>query len=238
MSAYVSAMHDEMLQAMPHKTRRHHPWLMALAILILAVIGLAILGAAQTPINTKCTGLSCTVPGPRAHALAPPTRYTSSAYGFSLDYSTSNVTPSDMNDHSISWDAQLNDGSEVTWTFSGTNPNGRDAHQIVDDTQSSNFVDATPAYTIPGADVGYTPGYGNVYDLSVAPNGGASVHDRLIIIAAIKGNVAVVFVGLGPFRKTDPQTDDHPNPAETPLINLGDVDLSLKSVIWPGDPAL
>jgi hypothetical protein len=108
----------------------------------------------------------------------------------------------------------------------------------VEDAQSNNFGDATYAYTIPGAQIGYTPGYGNVYDLSVAPNGGASVHERLIIIAAVKGNVAVVFVGMGPFQKTDPQTDDHPNPAETPLVSLGDVEENLESVTWPGDSPL
>lgn len=238
MSAYVPAMHDQLQQAVPHKTRRHHPWLIALGILFLAIAGLAVLGSAQTPTTTKCTGVSCTIPAPRTQPLSSPDVYTSKDYGYSLEYSTSNVSPSDENSSSISWDAQLNDGSEVAWTFTGSSPNGRDARQIVEDAQSNNFGDATYAYTIPGAQIGYTPGYGNVYDLSVAPNGGASVHERLIIIAAVKGNVAVVFVGMGPFQKTDPQTDDHPNPAETPLVSLGDVEENLESVTWPGDSPL
>jgi hypothetical protein len=238
MAAYVPAVHDDLHQAVPHKTKRHHPWLIALGILVLAIVGLAILGAAQSPSNTTCTGLSCTVPPPRVHDIMAPETYTSSDYGFSLQYSTANVTPSQEDSSSISWDAQLNDGSEVSWTFQGTDPNGRDARQIVEDVQSNNFGDATYAYTLPSAELGYTPGYGNVYDLEVAPNGGAAIHERLIIEAAIRNDVAVFFAGMGPYQKTDPNTDDHPNPAETPLVGLGDVDLSLESVRWPGEPPL
>jgi hypothetical protein len=238
MSLYTPANHDVLVQTTPHKMRRRHPWLMALGILILAVAGLAIIGGLQQPSQTTCTGIACTVPPPRTNPLSAPSTYTSSAYGFSLQYSTSNITPSDMNDRSISWDAQLSDGSEVTWTFAGTNPNGRDARQIVEDVQSSNFGDATYAYTIPSAELGYTPGYGNAYDLSVAPNGGAAIHERLLIVAAIRNNVAVVFAGMGPYRQSDPQNDDHPNPAETPLVSLGDVGLSFESVRWPGEPPL
>lgn len=251
MSLYAPAMHDQMQQAFPHKTRRHHPWLIALGILILAIAGLAILGAAQTPSNSTCTSVKCTAPPPRpvctasscavpparTQAIAPLPHYTSSAYGFSLYYSTANIDPSSTDDHSISWDATYH-GSDVNWTFIGTNPNGRDARQIVEDAQSNNFGDASYAYTLPSPTLGDTPGYGNVYDLSVAPNGGEAVHERLFIIAAVKHNVAVVFIAMGPYQQTTPQSDDHPNPADSPIVDLGDVAITVQSVTWPGDPPL
>jgi hypothetical protein len=237
-AGYPPAGHQDIRQALPHKTRRRHPWLIALALLVLAVAALMIIGAVQPPGTTTCGPPQCPVPPPRSAPMAAPDHYVSSTYGFGLDYSTAIISPSQTTDKSISWDATLTDGSEVSWSFTGFEPAGRDAHQVVADFVQSSFPDATFAYAIPGADVGYTPGYGAVYDVSVAPGGGASVHERLIVLAAIKNNVGVGVVAQGPYQHSDPQTDGHPNPADTPLVHLPDFQLALKSVTWKGDPPL
>lgn len=228
---------------MASKTRRHHPWLAALGSVLLGIIALIVLGAEQQPTPVTCTGPACTAPPPSAPHVANVHHYTSSAYGYSVEYSTENIEPSQQDSSTIAWDGQLNNGDEITWSFTGVHPGTRSAQQLVNDAQSNNFPDASFAYTIPGADLGYTPGYGNVYDLSAASGSGAAVHERLIIIAAIKNNaqgvpVGVVFVGLGPYQQTTPNTDGHPNPAQTPLVDLGDVEETLTSVTWPGEPAL
>jgi hypothetical protein len=238
MGVFSPAMHGDLRQAMPHKTRKHHPWLMALGIIILGVVALGVLGSIEQPGPVNCTPPSCVVPPPHRQPLTGPHHFVSSTYGFSLDYSTANIDPSKVTDSSIAWDGTLGDSGEVFWEFAGVHPHGRSEQQIVDDIQNSNFPDATLAYTIPGADIGYTPGYGNVYDLSEAPGGGAAVHERLIVIAAIKRGVGVVMAAVGPYQQTNPHDDGHPNPADTPLVNLGDFEENLKSVTWKGDPPL
>jgi hypothetical protein len=238
MATFAPASHAEIAAAQPHKTKHRHPWLIALGLILLLMIVLVVVGNAQAPKAVHCTSPQCSITPIHATPLSPPTRYVSSQYGFSLDYSTANVTPSKTTANSIAWDATLSDNSEVLWTFVGTDPQGRSPQQIVNDVQQNNYADASYAYTIPGADLGYTPGYGNVYDVTVAPGGGAAVHDRLIVIAAVKNNVAVVFLGLGPYQATNPKIDGHPNPSDTPLVNLGDFEENLKSVTWKGDPPL
>lgn len=238
MGLFAPAMRGHMQSSYPPRRHRGHPWLSAIGFIILAVIVLSVIGSLNGPTTVTCTPPQCVVPPPRTRPIPLPNRYTSATYGFSLDYSTTNITPSNISDAAISWDGQLQDGSEVAWSFNGARPNGRNAQQIVNQVQQSDFGDATYAYTIPHADLGYTPGYGNVYDVTVAPGGGAAVHQRVIIIAAIKRGVAVVLEAMGPFQQTSPQTDGHPNPADTPMVNLGDFDETIKSVVWAGDQPL
>lgn len=236
MVGYSPASAGDMQLAHPRK--RHHPWLIAIGAIILGSVILSALGAAQQPGTVRCVAPACAPGPPRQQTLSPPSHYTSSSYGYSLDYSTARINPSNSDSRSIAWDATLSDNSDVSWSFLGTSPRGRDTRQIVDALQQENFPDARYVYSIPGASIGYTPGYGNVYDLTVSPGSGSSVHDRLVVMVAIKRGVAVAFVGMGPYRATDPGSDSHPNPADTPLVDLGDVDESLTSVTWKGDPPL
>ena len=82
--------------------------------------------------------------------------------------------------------------------------------------------------------MGYVVGYGNVYGLTLRTSTGASAPGRLVIMAAVKNDVAVLFDGFGPRIKPDPA--QHPNPAATPLVSL--FDLIGNTVTWSGDPAL
>lgn len=234
---YQLATGSQMRDAHPHPVGRLLRWLLSIVVLIIAMGGFGVISALQSPGTVTCAPPACPIPPPRVHTLTAAQRYTSSTYGYSVEYSTARITPASTNASSIAWDAQLEDGSEIAWSFHGINAQGHGAQQIVGDVQSSNFADANRAFAIPGAEIGYTSGYGNVYDLQVSPGTGQSVHDRLIIMAAVKRGVAVIFVGVGPYKQTN-QKDGHPNPADTPLVALGDVEQSLESVAWKGDPPL
>jgi hypothetical protein len=129
----------------------------------------------------------------------------------------------------------LSDGSELSWSLTGMPAGGRSAQQIVASTQSAEFPDAQQAYIVPDASLGYTVGYGTVYDVSISPGNGQSVHDRLLIIAAIRRGLAVVLVGLGPYQTSSPSSGGQPNPADTPLVQLGDFEENANSVTWPGE---
>lgn len=181
-----------------------------------------------------CIPPHCSLPPPQQGQLTAPKVYTSSRYGFSVNYSASRIKPSSITDSSIAWDGTLSGGSEVSWSLTGMQPNGQSAQQIVQSTQSARFPDAQQAYTIPSASLGYSMGYGNVYDVTMSPSNGQSEHYRLLVTAVIRNGLAVVMVGLGPYEQSSSQNDSHPNPAATPLVQLGEYEENLNSVTWPG----
>ncbi len=191
----------------------------------------------STSTPASCVGPQCRVPPPQHGALSAPSVYTSSRYGFSVEYSSAGGTPSQTGAASISWDGTLGDGSEVSWTILGGPSKGRSAQQIVTSLQTGNFPDAQFVYAIPGAAVGYTAGYGAVYDLSASPTNGQVIHERVVIMVAIRRNLAVAVAGVGPYQRSTP-SDGHPNPADTPLVDLGDFEASSNSVTWPGESPL
>lgn len=216
----------------------HTLWRVVGGILLLLIFFFSGLSQVSQPAPVSCIPPQCSQPPPSQPLVSNPGTYTSSQYGFTVNYPGNRDAPTQKTKYSVSWSGTLSDGSDVEWTIVGGTPRGRSAQQIVSDLQSSNFPDAQQAYTIPGASVGYQPGYGNVYDVNVAPGGGQSVHDRLIVMAAIRGNLAIALVGLGPYEHVTRSNSDHPNPAETPLVNLGDFHETLQSVTWPGQPTL
>jgi hypothetical protein len=210
-------------------------WIMsALGLVILSIL-FNIISALLQSGPVSCLPPNCSLPPPKRGPLSAPSVYTSSRYGFSLDYSTNTIQPSQTTDSSISWADQLSDGSNVSWSLTGMPANGRSAQQIVESVQSASYPDAQIAYTVPDASLGYTVGYGNVYDVTVSPGNGSSEHDRLVIFAAIRGSLAVVLVGLGPYVQSSPSQDPQSNPADTPLVELGDFEENVNSVTWPGE---
>jgi hypothetical protein len=212
-------------------------WIIAGSGLLILMLLFSFLSKLFQTGPVSCVPPQCRIPPPQQGPLPAPDHYTSSRYGFSLDYSPT-FPPSDQTAASIGWDGTLGDGSEVSWSFTGGPANGKSAQQIVDDVQAANFPDAQQVYTIPGASLGYLLGYGNVYDVSVAPANGQAVQDRLVVLASIRQELVVVLVGLGPYEQSSPSSDTHPNPAATPLVHLGEFEESVNSVIWPGEPPL
>jgi hypothetical protein len=173
---------------------------------------------------------------PEVNVLPASSSYTSPAFGFTLDY-PDDAPPSQTSDSGVAWSGTYNEGP-ATWQFVGANANDRAPQQVVNDVQQNNFPSAQVVYEIPGADLGYTPGYGAVYDLFVNPATGQSDHQHLVVIAAIKNGVAVVFAGAGPFVQTSRSQDGHPNPAETPMVHESLLRQAIESVTWKGDPPL
>jgi len=187
----------------------------------------------------QASPISCGPPGcslpPASHGpLTAPDRYTSRSYGYSLDYSTTNIKPAQITKSSIAWQGQLSDGSQVSWSFVGTPAGGRTPQQIVTAAQQAKFPDAQLVYVVPDASLGYNLGYGAVYDVTVSPGDGSSEHDRFIVYSAVRNGLAVVMTGLGPYQQSSPKNSAQPNPAGTPLVQLGDFDENVNTVTFPG----
>jgi hypothetical protein len=210
-------------------------WVLGAVFLLVLSLIFNFISSILQPSPSSCSSQQCTLPPPKQGPLSPTNHYTSSRYGFTVDYSTTNITPSKTSASSIAWDGTLSDNSDVSWSLTGMPASGRSAQQITESTQSSAYPDAQQAYVIPDAALGYTPGYGAVYDVTVSPANGQSQHDRLVVVTAIRNGVAVVLVGLGAYQSSGPGSSSQPNPADTPLVELGDFEENINSVTWSGE---
>jgi hypothetical protein len=118
--------------------------------------------------------------------------------------------------------------------FFGEPAQGHTAQQVVRQLVNSEYTGASVAYEIPNASVGYQPGYGvvaNVY--SRGPLASYS-RRRVIVIAAIKHDYALVAVAEGPYHQFSP---DYGNgqPSGANLELALDMGKYVNSFRWNGD---
>ena len=96
------------------------------------------------------------------------------------------------------------------------------------------FPDAQMAYRLPNATVGYHPGYGEVADYQ--PLGSAAAaRMRVIIIVAVKNDLALIAAAKGPFREFTPSFGPGP-PSPANLQIAQDMGKYVNSFSWRGDP--
>jgi hypothetical protein len=111
----------------------------------------------------------------------------------------------------------------------------RSPQQIADALIKDTFPDATTAYQIPNAMVGYQPGYGEFAD--VFPQGSSSdyVRQRIVVLVAEKNGTALIAAANGPFRQFGP--DFGPGPPSAANLQLAlDMDQYVNSFRWRDDP--
>lgn len=221
--------------ATPAKSHRARPWLIAVAGVVALIIVLTIAGRLLIPSTPTCPA-PCRIPPPRVQPLSAPHTYTSSTYGFKVDYDTSFMGPShivEQNGSEIIWDLTASGGGgSINFPYGvfGQAANGRTAEQVSQSYQSSQFPQATMLYQITQAGLGYEPGWGAVYDLNVQAPDGGSIDSRLFIVTSISGNTAVTFAGIG-FVKSE--QEEHPNPSGTPMAQI--FSFLLNQVTMPGE---
>lgn len=112
---------------------------------------------------------------------------------------------------------------------------GRDAKQVAKALMQEGFPDARSAYELPNATVGYHPGFGEVADFQ--PLGAGAVADRLrvIVVVAIKNDLALIAAAQGPFREFTPSFGPGP-PSPANLQIAQDMGKYVNSFSWRGDP--
>jgi len=113
---------------------------------------------------------------------------------------------------------------------------GRSARDIVGSLLKKRFPDATVAYEIPNAMVGYEPGYGVLAD-SWPQNPSASFsRQRILAMAAVKNDLALVAFATGPYRTFGPSSGPGlPSAANLQLAQ--DMGKYVNSFQWNGDSA-
>ena len=111
---------------------------------------------------------------------------------------------------------------------------GRDSKQIAKTLLQEAFPNATTAYELPNATVGYHLGYGEVADFQPL---GSDQSDRLriIVVVAVKNGLALIAAAAGPFREFTPSFGPGP-PSPANLQIAQDMGKYVNSFSWRGDP--
>ena len=111
---------------------------------------------------------------------------------------------------------------------------GRVDRRVVTDLLATRFPNADVAYELPHAMVGYQLGYGVVAD-SQKPGLSAPFDIRVIVMAAVKNDLALIAVAEGPFRRFS--ADFGPGPPSSANLELAmDMAKYTESFSWKGDP--
>jgi hypothetical protein len=209
-------------------------------MLLTLVVSLAVLVGASTAAWAVAAGptvrYSCPPDCGRPPAGIPVQanpRYVSADGAFSVAYpvpgSAYNVT---LKDDGVSATYLGGDGGAME-LFS-VPAQGRSAEDVMDDLLKDKQPDATVAYVLPNTTVGYQLGFGQVLD--VYPQGGTSVtRTRIVVMVAVKNDLALVGAAIGPYRKFAP--GDGPGvPSGANLELAQDLGKYVNSFLWKGDP--
>jgi hypothetical protein len=112
--------------------------------------------------------------------------------------------------------------------------------QIAQQFIKSRFPNATLAYQIPNARVGYQAGYGEIDNLIPQNSSGPYNPQRVLIMVAVKNGTAVIVEAAGPvFYPEDPSgTIMHATGAELEIADDANALFHywVNSVSWKGDP--
>jgi hypothetical protein len=108
---------------------------------------------------------------------------------------------------------------------------GRNAEEVVGSLLRKRFPDAAVAYQIPNAKVGYEPGYGVFADDWPQNPSATFTRQRILVMAAVKNDLALVAFAAGPYRSFGP--DSGPGlPSAANLQLARDLGKYVNSLTW------
>jgi hypothetical protein len=126
-------------------------------------------------------------------------------------------------------------GDTGTLVLFGEPARNRTPKQITEDLIQENYPDAEVDYEIPNASVGYQPGYGVVADDYPQDSTGTYTRLRLLVMVAVKNDVALIAAAAGPYHEFSPDFGTgHPSGANLQLAM--DMAKYVNSFAWRGDP--
>lgn len=126
-------------------------------------------------------------------------------------------------------------GDTGTVELFGEPANGRTPRAIAEELIARSYPDATVDYEIPNAAVGYQPGYGVFADDYPQDSTGTYTRLRIMVMVAIKNDLALVAAAIGPYHEFSPSFGiGHPSGANLQLAM--DVGKYVNSFSWRGDP--
>lgn len=130
--------------------------------------------------------------------------------------------------------ARMTVGDRGVLRLFGEPARGREARQVVNEILARQFPKAQIAYQLPNALVGYQAGYGVVATYR-QPGVTTRSDTRLVLLVAVKNDLALVALATGPFRKFS--ADFGPGPPSAANVEIAiDMGKYVESFSWRGDP--
>lgn len=125
-------------------------------------------------------------------------------------------------------------GDTGTLILFGEPARNRTARQVVEQVLKARFPGATFAYEIPNASVGYQAGYGVISDVYPRDTSSTYTRQRVIVLAAVKHDYALITVAAGPYHEFSPSYGTgHPSGANLEVAM--DMGKYVNSFRWNGD---
>lgn len=130
--------------------------------------------------------------------------------------------------------ARYTGGDTGILTLFGEPARDRTAEQIAQEILSSKYPGAIVDHEIPNASVGYQPGYGVVADVYPRDTSSSYTRLRVIIMAAVKHDYALIATASGPYHEFSPEYGSgHPSAADLEVAM--DMGKYVNSFKWNGD---
>ncbi len=172
---------------------------------------------------------------PKSEPVALNPRFTAPDGAFSVAYPSAGGAYSVATaDDGVTADFLAGDGG--TMQLMGRPAGGRTPKEITTALVADTYPDTDMDYEIPNAMVGYHPGYGMVLDSWPQNATGDYMRMRVVILAAVKDDLALIAVATGPYHEYGP--DFGPGvPSGANLDLAQDMGKYVNSFRWRGDPA-
>ncbi|MEX7471260.1 zinc ribbon domain-containing protein [Mycobacterium adipatum] len=207
-----------------------------------------VLGIAVVVLAGSLVGLSGLISKPAAKYICPPDcgsppmnraveinpRFTSADGAFSVSYPVEGAAYQiSKQDNGVTAVLQAGDGG--TMQLFSRPAAGRTPKEIAVDLVNETFPDTKTAYEIPNTMVGYQHGYGLAADLWPQGAMSSSTRMRVIVMVAVKNDLALIAGAVGPYRAFGPDFGSG-KPSAANLQLALDMGKYVNSFSWRGDP--
>lgn len=218
----------------PKRTSRRRlvlTWFAAIAVIAFSLVGLSAI-IHKPPVRYVCPP-DCGRP-PTGTPVAINPRFTAADGAFSVSHpAASSAYRITTKPNGVTAEFLAGDGG--TMQFFSEPANGRSAADIAKTLVKKTFPDTRVAYEIPNAMVGYQSGFGEVADCWPQGSNSSYLRMRVLVMVAIKNDLALVAAAVGPYRQFGPDFGfGKPSGANTQIaLDMGKY---VNSFSWRGDP--
>lgn len=207
------------------------PWLLGIAVVAAVLVGVSAMVSESVALYV-CPP-DCGRPPTGEPVLVNP-RFVAPDGSFSVAYPAEG-TAYEVSTEDIGVTATFTGGDGGTMQLFSEPARGRTPQQIVTQLVDEAFPDNHLDYEIPNAMVGHHPGYGIVADYW--PQGATADYERtrILVLAAVKDDLALVAAAVGPYRRFGPDFGSG-KPSGANLQLALDLGKYVNSFRWAGDP--
>ena len=227
--------HSGTFEAIQPPTTSYRTVALALGITIVVLAGglVGLSGLISTPAPKYVCPPDCGSP-PMNRAVEINPRFTSADGAFSVSYPVQGAAY-EVSKHAEGVTAVLQAGDGGTMQLFSRPAGGRSPKEIAVDLVNETFPDTTTAYEIPNTMVGYQHGYGLAADLWPQGAMSSSTRMRVIVMVAVKNDLALIAGAVGPYRAFGPDFGSG-KPSAANLQLALDMGKYVNSFSWRGDP--